>query len=405
MLTQFSFSLPSTNPTAVQIQSILPTGLEPSPTTQPFLTVATAGAVAYKGAPPLPDISGLNQNNFPQWDKPPPISSDLVQGWLTKIANGPIVVPNIAPFNIGGCQNNTARVGNTTECWWTCGGCTRTTDITTCPKPLTWGLSSDDGPAPYTSYYIDYLASQNLHATLFVVGSRVIEYSQALQNEHMAGHQIAVHTWSHTPLTTQTTEEVVAELAWSIEAIKSVIGVTPIYMRPPYGDIDDRVRAISLAMGLTPIIWTRTQQGLSFDTFDWHVPGGEDSASGAVAQFETILQTAVTELTTGFIVLSHDLWYQEVELSTGYFIPAALAQKFNIEPIYKCLGLTINDCYLETNNNATNPVPGSPGSPIGNPAGGSGGQAAGATAFFDRDAVLSLVAPLLAGLVGLVGLF
>jgi hypothetical protein len=27
-------------------------------------------------------------------------------------------------------------------------------------------------------------------------------------------------------------------------------------MRPPYGDIDDRVRYISLQMGLTPIIWT-----------------------------------------------------------------------------------------------------------------------------------------------------
>lgn len=37
-------------------------------------------------------------------------------------------------------------------------------------------------------------------------------------------------------------------------------------MRPPYGDIDDRVRAISLAMGMVPIIWTRTPSGVSFDT-------------------------------------------------------------------------------------------------------------------------------------------
>ena len=27
-------------------------------------------------------------------------------------------------------------------------------------------------------------------------------------------------------------------------------------MRPPYGDIDDRVRYISLRMGLRPVIWT-----------------------------------------------------------------------------------------------------------------------------------------------------
>lgn len=44
-------------------------------------------------------------------------------------------------------------------------------------------------------------------------------------------------------------------------------------MRPPYGDIDDRVRAIALQMGLTPIIWTSVN-GTSFDTFDWEIAGG-----------------------------------------------------------------------------------------------------------------------------------
>ena len=36
-------------------------------------------------------------------------------------------------------------------------------------------------------------------------------------------------------------------------------------MRRPYGDIDDRVRAISLKMGLTPVIWT-AYNGQTFDT-------------------------------------------------------------------------------------------------------------------------------------------
>jgi hypothetical protein len=58
-------------------------------------------------------------------------------------------------------------------------------------------------------------------------------------------------------------------------------------MRPPYGDIEygelvakcphlvtqrhsDRVRAISLAMGFTPIIWTGVGSS-NFDTNDWHI--------------------------------------------------------------------------------------------------------------------------------------
>lgn len=54
----------------------------------------------------------------------------------------------------------------------------------------------------------------------------------------MGNHQIAVHTWSHTALTTQTNEEIIAELGWSKKVIKDVLGVTPNMMRPPYGDIE-----------------------------------------------------------------------------------------------------------------------------------------------------------------------
>lgn len=63
-----------------------------------------------------------------------------------------------------------------------------------------------------------------------------------------------------------TTEQIVAELGYTRKAIKDVLGVTPILMRPPYGDIDDRVRAICLAMGLIPVIWTRVPSGATFDT-------------------------------------------------------------------------------------------------------------------------------------------
>lgn len=57
-----------------------------------------------------------------------------------------------------------------------------------------------------------------------------------------------------------------------MKVIKDVTGVTPNTFRPPYGDIDDRVRAIAAQMGLTPIIWTSvTQNGVTtnFDTVSW----------------------------------------------------------------------------------------------------------------------------------------
>jgi peptidoglycan/xylan/chitin deacetylase (PgdA/CDA1 family) len=111
-----------------------------------------------------------------------------------------------------------------------------------------------------------YLDEKNISSTFFVVGSRVIERPQILVEEYMQGHEISAHTWSHHPLTSLTNEQIVAELGWTRKAIKAVLGVTPTTMRPPYGDIDDRVRAISLAMGMVPIIWTTTAASGPFDT-------------------------------------------------------------------------------------------------------------------------------------------
>jgi hypothetical protein len=104
-------------------------------------------------------------------------------------------------------------------------------------------------------------------------------------------------------------------------------------MRPPYGDIDDRVRAIAMAMGLTPIIWTGSGD-TEFDTDDWQVPAGLTTGPGSVAAFKNITQQAA-QLDTGFIVLEHDLYQETVDLSVGYFLPAALSNQppFSVCPI------------------------------------------------------------------------
>lgn len=138
----------------------------------------------------------------------------------------------------GGCPNNTAALADTSRCWWTCGGCTRSTDIVDCPTPLTWGLTYDDGPAPYTSNLLNFLDQENLKSTFFVVGSRVISFPSTLQTQFMGQHHIAVHTWSHPSLTTLSNEEIIAELGWSKKVIKDTLGITPNMMRPPFGDIE-----------------------------------------------------------------------------------------------------------------------------------------------------------------------
>ena len=65
-------------------------------------------------------------------------------------------------------------------------------------------------------------------------------------------------------MTSLSNEQVFAELYYSKKAIKDVIGVTVQCWRPPYGDVDDRVRYIAQSLGLQTVIWED-------NTFDYEI--------------------------------------------------------------------------------------------------------------------------------------
>jgi len=387
-----SVSLLSTNPTAVPLSSIVAGA--PSQATHSLASTPVAGAqpTLVAGAPPLPNLALINPANYPALDKPPPTDSPQVQQWIQEVANSGVTIPNITPTVAGGCPANLQAVADTSRCWWTCGGCTRDTDITTCPDKLTWGLTYDDGPSPYTPDLLAYLDQNNLKSTFFTIGSRAISLPAVLQTEYIGGHQIGVHTWSHPSLTTLTNEEIIAELGWSKKVIYDILGVTPNTMRPPYGDIDDRVRAICTAMGLTPVIWTRISAEATFDTNDFSIAGGITTVGQVLLNWDNILGNATT-IDTGFIVLEHDLFQQSVDVAVGYILPDALAHQpaFRIEPVVTCLNKPLSDAYIETNDNSTNPPPisasgvvtlssGAPGSAQATGASGAKSNAAAGTA-------------------------
>lgn len=347
----------STNPTAVPLASITEGAATQTTNALHATLVATPGATPpISGAPALPSWSFV-PGTFPALDLVPPTNSSQVQQWITEVASSGVTIPNLQPtIDLAACASNPAAAADASRCWWTCGQCTRSTDIVECPDKLTWGVSYDDGPSDYTADLLNFFDDQKLTSTFFIVGSRAISRPAILQAEYMAGHQLSTHTWSHPPLTTLTNEQIIAELGWTREAIRQITGVSPNTMRPPYGDIDDRVRAICQAMGMTPIIWTAASATQEFDTEDWHIPSGE-SVDTVIQNFDTILSLA-TSLNTGFIVLSHDLWQQTVDLAVGYILPDALARRnpqYNLMSIIECLHKPLGDAYVETNNNQTNP--------------------------------------------------
>lgn len=73
-------------------------------------------------------------------------------------------IPNIPPTD-GTCAGSPASVANAAaNGWWSCGGYTRPTDITACPDKMTWGVSFDDGPAPYST-----LIQRSIYALMLTI--------------------------------------------------------------------------------------------------------------------------------------------------------------------------------------------------------------------------------------------
>ncbi|KAF8159547.1 hypothetical protein B0H34DRAFT_703906 [Crassisporium funariophilum] len=305
------------------------------------------------GAPNIP--GALVLGSWPIQDKTPPTDSPEVQKWMKELEG--FHIPDLAPTKGSTCDADPAAAANSAaRGWWTCGGHIRSTDIVACPDKLNWGVSFDDGPSPYSTNLLKKLDEKDVKVTFFVVGSRVIERPNILIEEYMSGHEISVHTWSHSALTTLTTEQIVAELGWTRKAIRTVLGVTPTTMRPPKGDIDDRVRAISLAMGMIPILWTSTPDGGKFDSNDWRVAGGIATGPESYQSFEGLMNNG-SNFPTGFITLQHDLFEITVDLAIGYTLDAAIAHqpKFELKPIGECMNLPAGNLYRETNQNATFP--------------------------------------------------
>ncbi|GAA5926289.1 uncharacterized protein JCM15063_000238 [Sporobolomyces koalae] len=327
--------------------------------TQPLPSTFAAGATPpVANAPKLPSIANLSPANYPALDRIPPIDSPEVQQWIKDVDLSQ--VPNIPRTQLGACSNSSNSQAVTDAAkngWWTCGAHTRASDITFCPNKNDWGASFDDGPSPYTPRLLNLLEAQDISTTFFIVGSRAISRPEMVQAEYMLGHQLSVHSWAHSSLTTLSNEEIIAELGWTKKIIHDITGVTPNTMRPPYGDIDDRVRYISLKLGLRPIIWT-THNGATFDTRDWQIGGGVVSATDAYMNFDRFLDQAVSQLNTGFIVLAHDLYQQSVDLAVDYILPKVInAGQLKMQTIADCLGEGLSNAYIETADNSThNPI-------------------------------------------------
>lgn len=64
--------------------------------------------------------------------------------------------------------------------------------MTTCNEPVSWGFALDDGPNCSHNAFYQYLSDQNQKATMFYIGSNVMDWPLESQAGLAEGHEMYV---------------------------------------------------------------------------------------------------------------------------------------------------------------------------------------------------------------------
>ncbi|TPX31636.1 hypothetical protein SmJEL517_g05057 [Synchytrium microbalum] len=210
-------------------------------------------------------------------------------------------------------------------------------------------LTFDDGPSLGNSELLYDRLDAHPDVTLFVVGSRVFDAPVLLLRAHKAGIAICAHTWSHPYFSTLDNKVILAEMEWTSSIFEDVIGMRPVCVRPPFGDLDARSESVLTAAGYLRIyMWSQDST---------------DSADGAttattLSTMKTFLDQQVAGTLNGEqggIFLQHDLLpVLDYALSKGLkIVPACVLMRTGIR--YRVNGTVVN-----MTPSSANPVMASP---------------------------------------------
>lgn len=148
----------------------------------------------------------------------------------------------------------------------------------------------DDGPHPlYTEQLLEIFSGVNGKATFFMIGQEMDAFEAIAAKVHMAGHEIANHTYTHPDLTQLTLEEARTELQRADERIRRLTGKPVANFRPPFFGVNDDVFQLAEEFGYRPI---GTVNG---EAKDWEQPG-----------VDYILDHTRPAIENGSILIFHD---------------------------------------------------------------------------------------------------
>lgn len=182
-------------------------------------------------------------------------------------------------------------------------------------------LTFDDGPRRSTTTdLLDGLAERGVKATFFLIGSQVEDNRDVVRRMDREGHQIGIHTYDHVQLTDLNRADFDAQVEKTRSELTAVLAHDGFLLRPPYGILDDSVKAWA---GCPIILW-------SIDPEDWR---DQDT--------QRVIQEVVSNARDGGIILMHDIFPESVEAALAV-VDALHAQGYyfcTIDQMFQARGI------------------------------------------------------------------
>lgn len=182
-------------------------------------------------------------------------------------------------------------------------------------------LTFDDGPRrETTTLLLDGLAQRGVHATFFVIGTRITGQEDLLLRMAEQGHQVGIHSYNHKVLSGLSKAQLAEEVDGLANALFELLGQREFMLRPPYGMTDNALRR---SVPYPIILW-------SVDPEDW-------SDHDVERQVKVIVEKAKD----GDIILLHDIYYASVETAL-HVVDTLLAEGYyfvTVEELFAIRGM------------------------------------------------------------------
>lgn len=177
----------------------------------------------------------------------------------------------------------------------------------------TIALTFDDGPSSFTDRLLDCLEANNAKATFFMVGKEILSFPDEVKRMKALGCELGNHTYDHTDLATLSASDISSEISRVDQELVNLTGQGATVVRPPYGSVNDTVKA---TVGTPMILW-------SIDTLDWKTQ-----------DVQATVEEVMNNVQDGSIILMHDLYSTSVD-AAEILIPQLIEDGYQLVTVHE----------------------------------------------------------------------